>query len=504
MSISLNANFELLSAGLYLDARQQFNTLIEMKDFAETSIPDGFITYNKETQKHYVFSSSNTVDATLGKWREYNSGNSSSITYPTWNSNVDYKVGNVVLKDEVRYSCIADHTSTDFETDSINWVAVLEQYYHVTQEQYNKMVSDGLITDGTKDLYIIDGNNEGGDIPLGQQVYSNTPIGTVLSFAGQTPPNGYLLCDGSSYVVADYQDLYDVIGNIYGGDTENFNVPNLIDKFVQGSATSGTEIEAGLPNIEGEAMFRPISDSSSVMTNLTTGVFSESNQYIKLSNNKFYSTGTGTQYSAGGALDFDASLSNPIYGNSDTVQPPALTMVYIIKAFHTNEGVDAPVELEDNVVNHINNQIDNYVNNQIDNRIDNRIDGRLDELFQSVSDGKTLVANAITDKGVSTSSTDTFATMASNIRNITGTTYKSERKSGSVEVKKSETVTISISFSNTVIGVTEVNYDLSSSHLSYRGFSVSGNTVKVKIEVSSSYAYTYGSVSCTVSANIRT
>ena len=163
MSISLNANFELLSAGLYLDARQQFNTIIEMKDFAETSIPDGFITYNKETQKHYVFNSSNTVDATLGKWREYNSGDSSSTTYATWNSNVDYKVGNVVLKDEVRYSCIADHTSTDFETDSINWVVVLEQYYHVTQEQYNKMVSDGLITDSTKDLYIIDGNSEGGN-----------------------------------------------------------------------------------------------------------------------------------------------------------------------------------------------------------------------------------------------------------------------------------------------------------------------------------------------------
>ena len=80
MSISLNANFELLSAGLYLDARQQFNTLIEMKDFAETSIPDGFITYNKETQKHYVFSSSNTVDATLGKWREYSGEGSVELT----------------------------------------------------------------------------------------------------------------------------------------------------------------------------------------------------------------------------------------------------------------------------------------------------------------------------------------------------------------------------------------------------------------------------------------
>lgn len=351
MSISLNANFELLSAGLYLDARQQFNTIIEMKDFAETSIPDGFITYNKETQKHYVFNSSNTADATLGKWREYNNGDSSSTTYATWNSNVDYKVGNVVLKDEVRYSCIADHTSTDFETDSINWVVVLEQYYHVTQEQYNKMVSDGLITDGTKDLYIIDGNNEGGnggDIPLGQQVYSNTPIGTVLSFAGLTPPNGYLLCDGATYAVADYQDLYDVIGNTYGGDTENFNVPNLIDKFVQGSDISGTEKEAGLPNITGTGL----AFEGSITP---TGAF--------------YNQGSGqcptNVYADRKVLRFDASRSNAIYGNSDTVQPPALTMVYIIKAFHTNEGVDAPVELEDNVINHIDNKVLEVVSNYL-------------------------------------------------------------------------------------------------------------------------------------------
>ena len=51
--------------------------------------------------------------------------------------------------------------------------------------------------------------------------------------------------------IADYPDLYAVIGNTYGGDTENFNVPNLIDKFIQGSTTSGTEKEAGLPNITG-------------------------------------------------------------------------------------------------------------------------------------------------------------------------------------------------------------------------------------------------------------
>ena len=511
MSISLNANFELLSAGLYLDARQQFNTLIEMKDFAETSIPDGFITYNKETQKHYVFSSSNTVDATLGKWREYNSGDSSSTTYATWNSNVDYKVGNVVLKDEVRYSCIADHTSTDFETDINNWIVILEQYYHVTQEQYNKMVSDGLITDSTKDLYIIDGNSE--EIPLGEQVYSNTPIGTVLSFAGQIAPNGYLLCDGATYAVADYQDLYDAIGNTYGGDTENFNVPNLIDRFIQGSNVSGTEKEAGLPQVN--------------MTNARTVSGQHATIYAKqglLQNGQsgYGASGSTSSLNAtsmvglnlqnndviGTTVEDTLIANNPIYGNSDTVQPPALTMVYIIKAFHTNEGVDETVELTDTVINHITNKVAEIERESELFQYENRVitlETQVNELFQSVSDGKTLVANAITGKGVPTSSTDTFATMASNIRNLNnGIGYTSESKNGSVRVERGGTASISITFSNTVLGVTGVSYSWSDAHLGYRGFSVSGNTVTVKIELSDTYANSSRTISCTVSANIRT
>lgn len=42
----------------------------------------------------------------------------------------------------------------------------------------------------------------------------------------------------------------------------------------------------------------------------------------------------------------------------------------------------------------------------------------LDEVFQSVSNGKELLADAITDKGVQTSASDSFSTMATNISNI--------------------------------------------------------------------------------------
>ena len=80
-----------------------------------------------------------------------------------WQPNTDYKVGDIVLKDNIKRQCIVEHTSADFDVEKDNWIYVFEQYYHVTQEQYNKMVSDGLITVGAKDLYIIDGNNEGGN-----------------------------------------------------------------------------------------------------------------------------------------------------------------------------------------------------------------------------------------------------------------------------------------------------------------------------------------------------
>lgn len=50
--------------------------------------------------------------------------------------------------------------------------------------------------------------------------------------------------------------------------------------------------------------------------------------------------------------------------------------------------------------------------------VKNYIDTKYNELFTSVSNGKSLVASAITDKGVATDATATFATMADNIDQI--------------------------------------------------------------------------------------
>lgn len=58
---------------------------------------------------------------------------------------------------------------------------------------------------------------------------------------------------------------------------------------------------------------------------------------------------------------------------------------------------------------------------QIEEQLEN-IQNELEEVFQSVSNGKTLIASAITDKGVTTSNDVTFKQMADNIRLIEGGT----------------------------------------------------------------------------------
>lgn len=82
----------------------------------------------------------------------------------------------------------------------------------------------------------------------------------------------------------------------------------------------GETVEAGLPNIAGSAIFRPYnSEYKTGVIWKSTGAFSDKKDNTDSSQGIVagdFSTNNQTFY-------FDASRSNPIYGNSTTVQPPA-------------------------------------------------------------------------------------------------------------------------------------------------------------------------------------
>lgn len=168
------------------------------------------------------------------------------------------------------------------------------------------------ITDGTVEWTVRDirGGTDG------------NPVGTILAFAGNGAlPDGYLLCDGAAVSRTDYADLFAAIDTIYGtGDgSATFNLPNLTDKFLQGNVSAGKVMSAGLPNITGM-----VQGSWQVNFDNSNGAFTRSGTHT------VYASGS-TSYSYPQRFHLDASLSSPIYGASTTVQPPAVTVKYIIK-----------------------------------------------------------------------------------------------------------------------------------------------------------------------------
>ncbi len=151
-------------------------------------------------------------------------------------------------------------------------------------------------------------------------------IGMIIPFASNGDiPAGYLLCNGASVNKVTYPDLFNSIGYTYGGSGEYFKLPNLTDKFIEGSGIAGTNKEAGLPNIEGAVNNLRSSDGQDS---------SRSGAFDFVQTTTYPATVTSrTNRTYYDGFNIDASRSNSIYGRSDTVQPPALTMRYIIKAF---------------------------------------------------------------------------------------------------------------------------------------------------------------------------
>ena len=149
------------------------------------------------------------------------------------------------------------------------------------------------------------------------------PIGSYIQFAGSQAPEGFLVCNGGEISRTTYSALFDVIGTTYGnGDgSTTFNLPNLTDRFLQGSTSVGTVKNAGLPNITGNVYIGHTDRAKQTYTNGCLTVTS--------SNQDGFSRTAAT--TTANDIAFNASGSNSIYGNSNTVQPPALTCLICIK-----------------------------------------------------------------------------------------------------------------------------------------------------------------------------
>ena len=177
------------------------------------------------------------------------------------------------------------------------------------------------------------------------------PTGSVLPYAGTTTPDarlygGYwLLCDGSTYNITDYSDLYDVIGTAYNPSAAagTFSVPDMRSRG-----------PIGIDNMGGTAANRIDSEADAVgytggtsTVNITKSQIPEhQHDLINDANKKPYyavrqseeaatggstawKSGTGANTSAvattGGILNYDAAGQQPL-----NIMNPFVAMNYII------------------------------------------------------------------------------------------------------------------------------------------------------------------------------
>jgi len=58
-------------------------------------------------------------------------------------------------------------------------------------------------------------------------MFTQPTLGTITVFAGNTPPNNWLFCQGQALSIDDYPELYTLLNDLYGGDSFTFNLPDL-------------------------------------------------------------------------------------------------------------------------------------------------------------------------------------------------------------------------------------------------------------------------------------
>lgn len=216
---------------------------------------------------------------------------------PEWAATVTYYKGG--LAKEVTstgfriYNSLTDNNTGNLLSDTSNWKKVMD----------------------SDDLYAFDStvvHDTGNETIAGVKTFSSSPL---------VPTTGV---DDNSTKVASTAYVHNIlstiypIGSIYIGTQETCPLASLIsgstwvlvatDRALWGGngSNANTSIEAGLPNITGS--FNP-------------------GEYNPQASGAFYSTQNGSrEYSSeyqGHRISLDASRSSPIYGRSNTVQPPA-------------------------------------------------------------------------------------------------------------------------------------------------------------------------------------
>lgn len=164
-------------------------------------------------------------------------------------------------------------------------------------------------------------------------IYSNSIVGEIRILTETHAPVGWLICDSTEYDIPQYPRLAPILLKLpfNAGVTDGrFRVPDLRGRFLQGNKENlGEMIEAGLPNITGTVGGGIYAPAKGAGFHKDKKVPYESGSYVGSGGMKVGFDASKGETKTDGSIKTDDEYK--VYGQSDTVQPPAFIVNYIIK-----------------------------------------------------------------------------------------------------------------------------------------------------------------------------
>ena len=267
-----------------------------------------------------------------------------------WASSTKYSVGEVVVRENNIYRCKTAHTSSSaFSTDIANWTKLDNIPDWASSKAY---FVDDLVIYSNNVYKCVTAHTSASTFDkskwqiLGMTVTAPIKVGEVGFVSWQYAlMTDNLALDGSTInnFSANYPELYNFFNTngvltttlatytankalcYYDSTNDAATMPDFLDKTVWGGTTI-TEKSAGLPNITGTFSVNPRingnSNSLAVNNRNVSGAFYNTND-----SSTYQSVNTVAGNAGSGVLNLDASRSSSIYGNSTTVQPPAIQLI---------------------------------------------------------------------------------------------------------------------------------------------------------------------------------
>lgn len=240
-----------------------------------------------------------------------------------WNSILEYPAGAISVLNGKLYQAKTQNTNKNPSENKEIWQVIASEEW-CEQTFLNK--------DDKIDAYTKRESND--KFALKTELTDGLPIGAYLSYPTQKViPAGFLIADGRSLKKSEYAELFNVLGYIYGGSGENFNLPNFADgKFMRsigGNAATLGVVQQDAIDVNGLQLRSIVTDNLSNRNAYgTTGNDYRAVQYT------YSATGADIAYkSVAGKED------KPIFATSkpaNETRPYNMAVVIIIKAKNVN------------------------------------------------------------------------------------------------------------------------------------------------------------------------